>query len=149
MKILTFLSSSLLLLVTTVAWAEGADFTEKEEVKISMTAGQHVITAVIANNSETSKEFLATLPRTISMTQWGGREFYGHLGEISRHGEALDDFHNGDVTYYPPSGSLALFYDKEESSNQGNLIRMGRITSSLDTFKVLDDSVDMRIEVVP
>lgn len=116
--------------------------------KIRLTAGAAVIEAVL-DGSRTSQDFLKTLPRTMTMTRYGDREFYGKLGSaLSNDGEKIETFQNGDVTYYEPGGSFAIFYDKEKTSSQSGLIRMGKITSDLAEFGKLGDTAEVRIEAV-
>lgn len=118
----------------------------QEAIDISMTVGDTVVTATL-DNSETTQAFLATLPRTLTMNHYGGREYYGRIEALPENGEAIADFENGDVTYYPAGPSLAIFFAGEDSSSQGGLIRMGKITSDLSAFEALGDSVEMHIEV--
>lgn len=118
----------------------------QEAINISMTVGDTVVTAAL-DNSETTQAFLATLPRTLTMNHYGGREYYGRIEALPENGEAIADFENGDVTYYPAGPSLAIFFAGEDSSSQGGLIRMGKITSDLSVFEALGDSVEMHIEV--
>lgn len=116
-----------------------------ETTDIRMTAGDTVITATL-DNSETTQAFLATLPRTLTINYYGGREYYGRIEELPENGETIADFENGDVTYYPAGPSFAIFFAGEDRSSQGGLIRMGRITSDLSVFDTLGDAVEMRIE---
>jgi hypothetical protein len=129
--------------------AEEMETTMSEKsVPITLTIGSTVITATL-DNSQTSKEFLATLPRTMSMTRYGDREYYGKVGKaISEEGQKINDYSNGDVTYYAAGRSFAIFYAKEGESSQSGLIRMGKITSNLHDFEKLAGVVEMRIEVV-
>lgn len=117
-----------------------------ETVELVMTAGDAVITAELSD-SETTREFLDTLPRTLTMNRYGDREYYARVEEITENGEAIEDFENGDVTYYPAGPSFAIFFDKEDTSNQSGLIRMGRITSDLSVFDGLGDTVEMQLEI--
>lgn len=120
----------------------------EKSVPIKLTIGSTVITATL-DNSQTSKEFLATLPRTMSMTRYGDREYYGKVGKaISEEGQKINDYSNGDVTYYAAGRSFAIFYAKEGESSQSGLIRMGEITSNLHDFEKLAGVVEMRIELV-
>lgn len=118
----------------------------QEAIDISMTVGDTVVTATL-DNSETTQAFLATLPRTLTMNHYGGREYYGRIEALPENGEAIVDFENGDVTYYPAGQSLAIFFAGEDSSSQGGLLRMGKITSDLSVFETLGKSVEMHIEV--
>lgn len=114
--------------------------------EITMTVGSTIITAELTD-SETTRAFLETLPRTLTMNRYGDREYYGRMEKISENGEAIADFENGDVTYYPAGPSFAIFFSEEENSNQGSLIRMGKITSDLSVFNSLDNTVEMYIEI--
>lgn len=114
---------------------------------ITMTVGETVITATL-DDSETSKAFLATLPRTISMSAYGEREYYGRIEAISENGSRIPDFEDGDVTYYPAGPSFAVFYANSEQSDLPGLIRMGKLTSDVSVFETLGESVEVRIEVV-
>lgn len=113
---------------------------------IVITAGDVVITATL-DNSETTEAFLATLPRTLTMNRYGDREYYGRIEAISENGESIPDFENGDVTYYPAGPSFAIFFDGEDRSSQGGLIRMGKITSDLSVFDTLGETVEVQIEL--
>lgn len=126
--------------------AEGELEMEQEHTEITMIVGDTVITAAL-DNSETTQAFLATLPRTLTMSRYGNREYYGRIKSISENGETIADFENGDVTYYPAGPSFAVFFAGEDSSTQGGLIRMGKVTSDLSLFENLGETVEMRIEV--
>ncbi len=132
---------------------ERMEDTEQEDVggqngitEITMSVGDTVITAELSD-SETTRAFLETLPRTLTMNRYGDREYYGRIEAITENGEAIPDFENGDVTYYPNGSSFAIFFDGEESSDQGGLIRMGRITSDLSVFDALDETAEILIEI--
>ena len=118
---------------------------DNEKTTIEIRTGDTVITAML-DNSETTKAFLETLPRTITMTEYGGREYYGAIEALPQTGEAIETFENGDVTYFT-AGSFAIFYAGAESSTQGGLIRMGKITSDLSVFKALGNTAEMQISV--
>ncbi len=118
-----------------------------EHTEITMTVGDTIITAAL-DNSETTQAFLATLPRTLTMNRYGNREYYGRIEAISENGEAIADFEDGDVTYYPAGPSFAVFFAGEDSSTQSGLIRMGKVTSDLSLFENLGGTAEMRIEVI-
>ena len=124
---------------------QGIEETALETTEITMTVGDTVITAELTD-SETTRAFLETLPRTLTMNRYGDREYYGRMEEITENGEAISDFSNGDVTYYPAGPSFAVFFSGEEASNQGGLIRMGKITSDLSVFDTFDESIEVYIE---
>lgn len=113
---------------------------------ILITIGDTKVMASL-DDSETSRDFLSLLPLTIDMTRFYDREYAGSLSpaSLSRNGEEIDDFENGDVTYYVAGNALAIFFDKETESDQGGLIRMGKITSDLDILINLQGDTQMTI----
>lgn len=113
---------------------------------ILITIGDTKVMASL-DDSETSRDFLSLLPLTIDMTRFYDREYAGSLSpaSLSRNGEEIDDFENGDVTYYVAGNALAIFFDKETESDQGGLIRMGKITSDLDILINLPGDTQMTI----
>ena len=113
---------------------------------ITMTSGDNVITAELSD-SETTRAFLETLPRTFTMNRYGDREYYGRMESISENGEAIVDFENGDVTYYPAGPSFAIFFAEAEQSSQSGLVRMGKITSDLSVFDAMEDTVELSVEI--
>ncbi len=124
-----------------------ASSSESGTTAITMTVGDTVITAELSD-SQTTRDFLALLPRTVTLSRYGDREYYGNPGgTLSTEGEAIPDFENGDVTFYPPSGNLAIFFGNENTSNQANLIRMGKITSELSVFENFPQTIEMQISV--
>lgn len=118
-----------------------------ETTQITLTAGDIVISAELYD-SKTSRQFLETLPRTLSMNRYGDREYYGKIEELSEDGEVISDFENGDVTYYPAGPSLAVFFANADDSIQPGLIRMGRIISDLSLFEEIGENAEIRIEAV-
>lgn len=114
--------------------------------EITLAFGDTVIQAAL-DNSETTRAFLDMLPLTLTMSRYGDREYYASIGRLPENGEAIDNFENGDVTYYKAGNSLAIFFGNAENSSQGDLIRMGKITSDLSLFDSIGDSVPVTISL--
>lgn len=99
------------------------------------------------NSTKTAEEFLKMLPLELDMRNWNEREFYGKLQErLFDKEEMLETYSNGDVTYYPQGNSFAIFYDKDNTSKQSGLIKIGEITSDLSVFKELPKNIKVYIE---
>lgn len=115
---------------------------------IVLSFGGTVVTATL-DDSKTSRDFLALLPLTLDMTRFDDREYAASLRPaiLSQDGEAIDDFENGDVTYYAAGNALAIFFDQSDSSGQGGLIRMGTITSDLNDIIRLQGNAQVRIDL--
>lgn len=90
-----------------------------------MSSGDAVVTAAL-DNSETTQAFLATLPRTLTMNHYGGREYYGRIEALPENGEAIADFENGDVTYYSAGPSLAIFFCRRGQFQSGRATPNGK-----------------------
>lgn len=116
-----------------------------EENHIILEVGNAEMTATL-DNSETTQAFIERLPMTITMNRYADREYYAAIEALPENGEQIDDYENGDITYFT-AGSLAVFFDKEDSSSQANLIRMGKITSNLQLFQTMPDEAEVTISL--
>lgn len=101
------------------------------------------------DDSATAGDFLKTLPRTISMKRWGKREFYGKTGVPLRvEGPTQSGFSDGDITYWVPGGSFAIFYDRRHNPDISDLVVFGKVSAGLESFSRFSDSIELGIEVV-
>lgn len=106
-----------------------------------------IIVTASLDNSETSRAFIEMLPMTIEMSRYADREYYASIGDLPENGEAIEDYENGDVTYFTSGRSLAIFFGDAENSSQSNLIRMGKITSDLSQFDSIGDNASVTISL--
>ena len=132
-----------------------------EKITISVSYGtirQEMIDEVFANTWGKSKQFqsltplqqkafLSMLPLTLEMSRYADREYFAAIGDLPENGQAIDDFENGDLTYYTAGKSLAIFFGNADNSSQSDLIRMGKITSDLSLFDEIGDNVTVTIAV--
>lgn len=135
-------------------WLDDLGVFSKNEVKegetaIRITVGDTQLDGLLYDNME-SRQFIALLPQTISMTNYGGREVYGSIeGTITVEGDGQLRFDNGDITYCPSNNSAAIFYAQ---TNRPNLTMevypIGRVTSDLSVFETLDSQVEITFEVL-
>ena len=112
--------------------------------EIAMYFGDVKVTAVL-DDSETTRAFLDLLPMTLEMRRYSDRQYYAAIDALPENGKSIPDFENKDVTYYTTGKSLAIFFGNADYSSQGDLIRMGKITSDLSLFETIDDSVTVTI----
>ncbi len=117
-----------------------------ESIDITMAFRGTKVTATL-ENSETSQDFISLLPLHLHMTRFYDREYADSLGEktLSQNGNAIETFENGDVTYYIAGNTLAVFFDKSNTSQQSELIRMGKVTSDLKKLIDLDGDAEVFI----
>ena len=102
----------------------------------------------ILYDSTMAEQFLAQLPQTISMSNYGGREVYGPLEQtISAEGEGQLFFADGDITYCPTNQTAAIFYSQSDRPNLTmEVYPIGRVTSGLSLFSDLPSRVDVTFE---
>jgi hypothetical protein len=113
---------------------------------IRITAGDKVIRGWL-NDSKTSRDLLAQLPLTLSMSRLREREYYGRpASPFSTDADRQQMFDNGDIGYTARSGYFAVFFDNSKDPEISDLIVIGKITSELSDFYDLGQAVDMTIE---
>ncbi|SFC42134.1 hypothetical protein SAMN05421780_105161 [Flexibacter flexilis DSM 6793] len=111
--------------------------TNNNEMKIKITVGNAVATAVLYDNP-TSRDFAARLPLTLHMEDYNKTEKIVVLASPLTSESAASGFDPsaGDLTYYEPWGNIALFYKDFGYSN--GLISLGKIVSGLSIFEGKD-----------
>jgi hypothetical protein len=121
--------------------------TSAQETAATITAGDQTFNVTI-NDSQVSRDFLATLPTTLSWERNAGIEYITELpAPMTETGPFYTDVQAGDIVYYNPMDSLPIIY--APTSSVPTLTKLGEITSGLDAFQNLPDNVDMRIELQP
>jgi hypothetical protein len=127
--------------------ADGSANNANAATPITITAGKTVITATL-NDSPTAQDFIKSLPVVMKMTRWGEREYFGKVRErLSDKGRKQNSFENGDVAYWVPGGSFAIFFNNKVNPDISDLIVIGKISSDLKVFDAMDPSVEMRIGI--
>lgn len=92
------------------------------------------ISATLADN-ETSRDFLALLPLTLTLNDYAATEKISDLPKrLSTHGAPAGVTPAaGDLTYYAPWGNLAIFHESFRYSK--GLIKLGAIDSGLEVLR--------------
>lgn len=132
---------------TVAAWLEeigvmenGVE-TENTETAITITIGDTVLDGVIYDTA-LAQEIKEYFPLTISMSSFGGREYYGGVdfypADENLTGGA-NTFENGDITYCEAHHNMAIFYAQTDNPVLSvDVIPIGRVTSDLSVFESLD-----------
>lgn len=108
---------------------------EQSETAIFITIGDITLDGVLYDTA-LAREIKEYFPLTISMTGYGGREYYGG---VSFYPENLEggqrNFENGDITYCEAHHNMAVFYAQTDNPNLSvDVIPIGRVTSDLSVF---------------
>lgn len=135
---------------TVAAWLESIGMTgesaeaenaEAEEAAITITIGDIVLDGVIYDTA-LAQEIKEYFPLTISMSGFGGREYYGGVDFYPARENLAgggNTFNNGDITYCEAHHNMAIFYAQTDNPVLSvDVIPIGRVTSDLSVFENLD-----------
>jgi len=116
---------------------------------IRITIGDQKLDGVLYD-SAMAQQFIAQLPPTITMTNYGGREVYGGIDRaITVEGEGQLRFDDGDITYCPANNTAAIFYSQSSRPNLTMTVYpIGKVTSDLSIFPELPSRVEITFEVI-
>ena len=141
---------------TVTEWLDGLGLTPSENTKASqgetpirITIGELELEGVLYD-SDMARQFIAQLPQTISMSNYGGREVYGGIDQaITVEGEGQLRFDDGDITYCPSNNTAAIFYSQSDKPNLTMTVYpIGKVTSDLSVFPGLPSRVEITFELV-
>ena len=129
--------------------SQGSAQQPQGETAIRITIGSTQLNGVLYD-SDMARQFIAQLPQTISMSNYGGREVYGGIDQaIEVEGSGQLRFDDGDITYCPSNNTAAIFYAQSSRPNLTmEVYPIGRVTSDLSIFPDLPSRVDITFEVV-
>ncbi|MNL14787.1 hypothetical protein D3C87_1357440 [compost metagenome] len=98
------------------------------------------------DDNPTSRDFVSSLPRTLTFKDYAGTEKISYLDEklVTAGAPEGSDPSVGDLTYYAPWGNLAIFYKDFDYSS--GLIHLGVIESGIDRLARVNGDFDVRIE---
>lgn len=137
---------------TVAAWLEDIGITresvgvENAETAITITIGDIVLDGVIYDTA-LAQEIKEYFPLTISMSGYGGREYYGGVDFYPAEENLVGggkNFENGDITYCEAHHNMAIFYAQTNNPNLSvDVIPIGKVTSDLSVFENLDSSEEI------
>lgn len=112
------------------------------QTAIKITIGDTVLEGVLYDTA-LAEEIKAYFPLTISMSGYGGREYYGGVDFYPADENLIggvNTFENGDITYCEAHHNMAIFYAQTDNPNLSvDVIPIGRVTSDLSLFNNLDN----------
>lgn len=122
-------------LISCYAWsAKGGDMKPNENyAAIQITVSARTLKAVL-NDGAAAREFLALLPLTLELEDFGQTEKISALPRQLATNGAPAGFtpQKGDLAYYAPWGNIAVF--RRDFRYSENLIKLGRITDGADAL---------------
>lgn len=111
------------------------DSASQGETAIKITVSGKALDGVLYD-SPLAREIKEKFPLTVSMSGYGGREYYGGIGFTPKNinGGQLN-FENGDITYCETNNSMAIFYAQTDHPDLTmEVIPIGKVTSDLSVF---------------
>ena len=111
------------------------------EMRITITAGEHVISAVLYDNAA-GRALWVKLPLTLPMMNLYGREMCYRFGAggLPEDDAADTGYEIGDISYWPPAGSLVILYKQN-----GEVFEQQPIGHTDDDVSFFDGMPDMDI----
>lgn len=104
--------------------------------------------AVTWDDTPFAREILGHAPFSLSMINYGGREYYGSIDFRPEHrGDGKRNFEDGAITYCPQNNTLAIFYAQTDNPNLTmDVIRIGRVRGDLSRFHKLGQHITFAIQ---
>ena len=128
-----------------VNWLDSIGISKQEsvtvqhgETAIKITIGDIILDGIIYDTA-LAQEIKEQFPLTISMTGYGGREYYGGVDFYPQNLEGGKKiFENGDITYCQAHHNMAIFYAQTDNPTLSvEVIPIGKVTSDLAVFDTL------------
>ena len=124
-----------------IGMMEGSVGIESAETDIQITIGDIVLDGVIYD-TDLAQEIKEYFPLTLSMSGFGGREYYGNVDFYPADENLVgggNTFDNGDITYCEAHHNMAIFYAQTDNPVLSvDVIPIGKVTSDLSVFENLD-----------
>ena len=133
-----------------VEWLNGLGLSiSRSETAVRITIGEQELEGVLYD-SGMAQQFIAQLPQTITMNNYGGREVYGSIDlAITVEGEGQLRFDDGDITYCPSNNTAAIFYSQSDRPDLTmRVYPIGKVTSDLSIFPDLPGRVEITFEMI-
>lgn len=130
--------------INSIGIAGQKDSASLGETAIKISIGDKVLYGVIYDTA-LAQEIKSKFPLTVSMSGYGGREYYGGIEftpEQASGGQL--NFENGDITYCETNNSMAIFYAQTDHPDLTmKVIPIGKVTSDLSVFDTLESTEDI------
>ena len=111
----------------------------ENEVNITITVDDTVLSAVLENNA-TTQALVEQMPMTLPMLDLYGREMCYRYGSGALATDTLrsDSYEVGDIAYWPPAGSLVILY--KQNGEQFERQQVGHIAEGVEVFETTGDT---------
>lgn len=119
---------------------------EPKEIKVKITAGEHVMFADFLDNA-TTRALITKFPLTVPMEDLYSREMCYRFAESLPANEAeTSSYEVGDIVYWTPRHSFVIMYE-QNGERISNLQKIGKINAGVELFKNTGD-IDVTFELM-
>ena len=127
--------------IVTTEEEEAMESTSETEMQITITAGEYTITAILYDNAA-GRAFWDKLPLTLPMQNLYGREMCYRFGAGALPDDDAADtgYEIGDISYWPPRGSLVILYKQN-----GEVFEQQPIGHTKDDVSFFDGMPDIDV----
>lgn len=134
------------------SWLKKVDVKSRlgKAIPITIKVGDWTLDGVCYNTA-LGRQMMKKFPLTVTMDQYGDREYYGDVAKKNRPTQKSKGklaFVNGDITYCFENDTMAIFYNQSDEPNLTMRVNcIGRVTSDLSVFQEMGDSVTMTFDL--
>ena len=120
------------------------------EITLSGAEGEHTITAALLDTPAAAK-FAAHLPLSFHMMDYANREKHAHM-DFSIDDPLLEnitvDYEIGDIIYYPPGPTYAMYYDHDGRTIAAGMEVIARMDQAgIDTLGSYANDVEVTVKL--
>ena len=116
-----------------------SDTAEPGEMTVKITVGERTITATLYDN-EATRVLWDMLPQTFPMINLYGREMCYRMGNGALSDATAQDigYEVGDISYWPPAGSLVILY--KQNGEVFEQVQIGHTNDDISFFDGMEDT---------
>ncbi len=106
------------------------------------------VDVTIGADNATTRAFVESLPLTIELEEFNGREKIAYLpAELPTSGVPGSDPEDGDLIYFTPWQNIGFYYNAAGIGQDDRVIHLGRYTATLDELTQLEGP-QVRVELI-
>lgn len=117
-----------------------------ERTAITLTVGETVLEGYL-NDNRSARDLISRLPVTVSLNR-GARDYCGDITPALAYdeGDVQNGWKNGDLAFWTAGNDFVIFHsDEENSSATGDIVKIGAVTSDLETVRSLGQYIDVTV----
>lgn len=125
--------------------SQSTQVSSSKQTPITLTIGDIVLDAYL-NDSLPAQSLLEQLPLTVTLND-SDNDFCGDKIQVEyEQSDITTGYENGDLVFWPGADNFVIFVDDEENSaSTGNLVKLGKVTSSQEMLDTLQGQIEVTI----